>query len=307
MKPRTVIVGALSLGVAGVAAFFLLTVPSTIPASAITSRTASITNGQTVYNASGCANCHATPGQDDRLKLGGGLGIGSPFGVFKVPNISSDPNVGIGAWTEVQFINAIMRGVGRNDEHLFPALPYTSYQRMTLDDARDLYAYMQTLPADARPSEPHAVPFPFNVRRNLGLWKLLFLDKQPFVPDPQKDAATNRGAYLVDGLGHCAECHSGRNALGGIKAAERFAGGALPDGKGWVPNITPHPDGLATWSVRDLEFFLLNGLTPDGASVAGEMAAVVRSTAQLTAADRTAMALYLKSLPARAGKKPTAK
>ncbi len=304
MKRRTIIAGAAGVVAVGLATFYVLTVPSTISASAFPSRTPSIANGQTIYNASGCANCHATPGQDDRLILGGGLGIGSPFGVFKVPNISSDPTAGIGAWTEVQVVNAIMRGVGRNNEHLFPALPYSSYQRMALDDARDLYAFMKTLPADARPSEPHAVPFPFSVRRNLGLWKLLFVDRQPFVPDPQRDAATNRGAYLVDALGHCAECHSGRNALGGIKPSERFAGGALPDGKGWVPNITPHPDGLATWSVADLEFFFSNGLTPEGASVAGEMAAVVRSTAQLSPADRHAMALYLKSLTARPGKKP---
>ena len=304
MNSRRIVGGGVGLGLVGLAAFYILTLPSTLAPADLKPRVASVSNGQSVFNAAGCANCHSTVGQDDRFKLGGGLGIGSPFGVFKVPNISSDPKLGIGAWTELQFVNALERGVGRNNEHLFPALPYTSYQRMTLDDARDLYAYMKTLPADGRPSEPHGVSFPFNVRRGLGLWKLLFLDKQPFVPDPQKSAVDNRGAYLVEGLGHCAECHSGRNALGGIKAAERFAGGALPDGKGWVPNITPHADGLATWSVADFEFLLRNGVGPDGASVAGEMAAVVRSTSQLTAEDRLAMAKYLKALPPRPGKKP---
>ena len=307
MRLPRIIGGGLGLGVIGLMGFYILTIPPTLSPADFKPRTSSVANGQTVFNAGGCANCHATPGQDDRLKLGGGLGIASPFGEFKVPNISSDPKFGIGSWTEGQFVNAIMRGVGRSGEHLFPALPYTSYQRMTLDDARDLYAYMKTLPADARPSEPHGVPFPFNIRRSLGVWKLLFLDNKPFVPDPQSDAATNRGGYLIEALGHCAECHSGRNVLGGIKAGTRFAGGALPDGKGWVPNITPHAEGLATWSVADMEFLLLNGLTPDGASVAGEMAAVVRSTAQLSAADRHAMALYLKSLPPRPGKKPPGK
>ncbi len=304
MYLRRIVGAALGLAFLGGGVFYALTIPSTVPQQQFAPRTASLANGQTVFNASGCANCHATTGQDDRLKLGGGLAIASPFGVFKVPNISSDPKAGIGGWNEPQLVNAVVRGVGASGEHLYPALPYTSYQRMALTDARDLYAYLKTLPADARRSEPHELPFPFTLRRGLGLWKLLFVDGKPFAPDPQRDAAYNRGAYLVEGLGHCAECHSGRNALGGIKTAERFAGGAEPGGKGWVPNITPHADGLENWSVADFEFLLLNGVTPEGASVAGEMAAVIRSTSQLAPEDRRAMAVYLKALPPRPGKKP---
>jgi len=155
-------------------------------------------------------------------------------------------------------------------------------------------------------SKPHDVPFPLNIRRALGGWKLLFLDGKPFQPDPSKDAAWNRGAYLVNGPGHCAECHSPRNALGGIIAAQRFAGGPNPEGEGWVPNITQK--GLGEYSDKDIAYVLETGNTPDGDSVGGAMTAVVRNTAQLPAEDRNAIALYIKSLPAVEGpKKPEKK
>ena len=303
MRLRFVIAAALGLAVLGLAMFYVLTIPSTLSPGLFKPRNADLANGEAMFNIGGCANCHATPGQDDRLKLGGGLGLRSPFGVFKVPNISSDPKAGIGTWTELQFANAVMKGVGRNNEHLFPALPYTSYQRMSLDDVRDLYAFIKTVPPDSKPSESHAVPFPFNVRRSLGVWKLLFLDGRPFTPDPSRDAVYNRGAYLIEGPGHCAECHSARNLLGGIKASERFAGGADPEGHGWVPNITPHANGLADWSAKDLEFVLETGMTPSAAAVGSNMAAVVRSVSKLSADDRRAMATYLKALPPRPGTK----
>ena len=307
MRLRTALCVASVLAIIGLAAFYVLTIPSTLSPDALNPRTAVLANGETMFNVGGCANCHATPGQDNRLRLGGGLGLRSPFGNFKVPNISSDPTYGIGSWTELQFANAILKGVGRNNEHLFPALPYVSYQRMSLDDVRDLYAFLKTVPRDSKPSEPHEVPFPFNVRRILGGWKLLFLDGKPFAPDRTKDAVYNRGAYLVEGPGHCAECHSARNLLGGIKPSERFAGGADPEGKGWVPNITPHANGLAEWSATDLEFMLQTGLTPAGASAGSNMAAVIRSISKLTAEDRHAIAVYLNALPPRPGSKPAKK
>jgi mono/diheme cytochrome c family protein len=209
----------------------------------------------------------------------------------------------MGAWTEAQFVTAMLKGVGRNGEHLFPAFPYTSYQRMRLEDVRDLFAYMKTLPPDPTPSKPHEIAFPFNVRRGLGAWKLLFLDGKAFTPDPLKDAAFNRGAYLVEGPGHCVECHSGRNLIGGIKAGERFAGGPDPEGKSYIPNITPHADGLASWSQKDLEYMLETGFSTSGFTVGSGMDKVIENTSRLSAADRRAMALYLKALPARAGTK----
>jgi mono/diheme cytochrome c family protein len=178
---------------------------------------------------------------------------------------------------------------------------------MALDDVRDLYAYMRTLPADPTPSAPHQLSFPFNIRRAVGGWKLLFLDGKPFKPDPARDAALNRGAYLVEGPGHCAECHSARNLLGGIIEAERYAGGRDPTGKSWVPNITPHEGGLAKWSLKDIEYLLETGFTPESDAVGSTMADVIPNTSRLPPADRAAMAAYLKSLPPRPGSRPAKK
>ena len=188
-----------------------------------------------------------------------------------------------------------MRGTGKNGEHLYPALPYTSYAKMKVQDVGDLYAYLKTLPAQTTPNKPHQVAFPFNIRLALGGWKFLYLDTTPFTPDPAKSAAWNRGHYLVEGPGHCAECHSPRDALGGIIKDRRFAGGMDAEGKGWVPNITPHADGIATWKQQDIADFLKSGMTPDFDSAGGSMAEVIQNTSRLTDADRSAMAEYLVS------------
>jgi mono/diheme cytochrome c family protein len=176
---------------------------------------------------------------------------------------------------------------------------------MTLSDVRDLFAYLKTLPAVAGKAPQHQVPFPFSWRRLLGGWKFLFLDGEPFRPDPSKSAQWNRGAYLVNGPGHCAECHSPRNILGGIKSGQRFAGGPDIEGKGWVPNITQK--GIANYSVQDIADLLQTGQMPDGDSVGGPMAAVVRSTSKLPASDREAIAVYLKSLAPIDGPRPPKK
>src|SRR5215472_9548339 len=261
------------------AAFYALTAPSVDARGELPVRQADLANGQSMFFAGGCFSCHGTPKQEDRTKLGGGLALKTPFGTFKVPNISSDPKFGIGAWSEPEFVNALKSGVGRNGEHLYPAFPYTSYQRMRLDDVRDLFAYLKTLPAVSGRVRDHDLPFPFTFRRAIGLWKFLYLDGKPFTPDPAKSAELNRGAYLVEGPGHCAECHSPRNLMGGIIAAQRFAGGPNPEGKGWIPNITPK--GIGDWSDKDIAYLLESGQTLDGDSVGGSMAEVVRNTAQL--------------------------
>jgi mono/diheme cytochrome c family protein len=255
-----------------------------------------------MFNIGGCVSCHGTPEQDDRKRVGGGHALKTDFGTFVVPNISSDKTHGIGAWTEAEFVTAMTKGTGRKGEHLYPAFPYTSYQRMKLDDVRDLYAYMMTLPAEPIPSKPHDLKFPFNIRMSLGGWKLLFLDGKEFRPDPSKDATFNRGAYLVEGPGHCAECHSTRNLLGGITSEGRFAGGPDPQGKGYIPNLTPHANGLKAWSDKDIIYLLETGFTPENDSVGSSMADVVENTKLLSAVDRAAMAAYLKSLPPREGR-----
>jgi mono/diheme cytochrome c family protein len=278
----------------GFAAFWIITAPASVPASALPPRTPDLENGKVMFYAGGCASCHASTGQRDATRLGGGLALESPFGTFYAPNISPDRDDGIGRWNEADFITALWKGTSPQGQHYYPAFPYTSYQRIALDDARDLFAYLRTLPAVSGKAPPHQVPFPLNWRRLLGGWKFLFLDGQPFRPDPSKSAQWNRGAYLVNGPGHCAECHSPRNLLGGIEAGKRFAGGPDIEGKGWVPNITQK--GLADYSEKDIAYLLETGQTPDGDSVGGAMTAVIRNTSQLAAADREAMAVYLKSL-----------
>lgn len=282
------------LGAAGLATFWWLTRPTTVALAAAT-RAPDLVNGQEIFNIGGCASCHAVPNQQDRLKLGGGLPLASPFGTFYAPNISPDPKDGIGRWSEADFVNAVLKGVSPGGSHYYPAFPYTSYAGAKIDDVRDLFAYMKTLPPVAGPSRPHDLPFPFNIRRTVGVWKLLFFADKPFVADSARSAEWNRGAYLVNTFGHCAECHSPRNPLGGIVTAQRFAGGPDPEGQGFVPNITQK--GLSDWSESDISYFLETGQLPDGDSAGGSMARVIRNTSQLTPDDRKAMAVYLKSLP----------
>jgi mono/diheme cytochrome c family protein len=196
----------------------------------------------------------------------------------------------------------VTKGVSPGGLHYFPAFPYTSYAHARVEDVRDLFAYLKTLPAISGKVRDHDVPFPFNVRRNIGIWKLLFMNDRPFTADAARPAQWNRGAYLVNSLGHCAECHSPRNFLGGIVAAQRFAGGPNPEGEGWVPNITQK--GLRDWSENDIASFLETGDMPDGDSAGGSMRRVIKNTSQLSPDDRKAMAEYLKSLPPVEGPTP---
>lgn len=290
--------------VAGLAVYWFVTKPETVSAASLPAYTPNVANGEAMFNAGGCASCHA-PDKDKRTVLGGGVALPSPFGTFHVPNISPNPTDGIGRWSEADFVTAMTRGTSPDGSHYFPSFPYTSYASMRLEDVRDLFAYLKTLPQVAGRAQPHDLPFPFNIRRNLGGWKFLFFDDKPFVADATKSPQWNRGAYLVNGPGHCAECHSPRNALGGLSAAQRFAGGPNPEGKGWVPNITQK--GLSDWSDKDIAYFLESGMTPEGDSAGGSMTRVIENTAKLSDEDRMAMAVYLKSLapvegPARPGK-----
>jgi len=302
---RKLLIFVVIAGVIGLFVFWGLTIPATVPASALPQRSPNLENGQTMFYAGGCASCHATPGQDDKTKLGGGFALKSPFGTFHAPNISPDPNDGIGKWSEADFVTAMVKGTSPDGSHLYPAFPYTSYQRMRLDDIRDLFAHIKTLPAVQGKAKPHELPFPFNIRRTLGVWKFLFLDGKPFQPDAGKDTAWNRGAYLVNGPGHCAECHSPRNFMGGIIESQRFAGGPEAVGDGFVPNITPKSLSL---SQENLVKLLETGETPDGDTIGGEMAKVTVNTGKLGAADREAMATYVRSLPPVEGpKRPESK
>jgi mono/diheme cytochrome c family protein len=286
----------IALIVLGVPIAIGFTRPEMIPAASLARHSANIENGRTMFFAGGCASCHAAPHQDDEMRLGGGRELSSPFGTFRVPNISPHPRDGIGGWTEANFVNAMLKGVSPKAEHYYPAFPYTSYQRMSLADVRDLFAFLKTLLAVEGRVPGHDLPFPFNLRAGLGFWKLRYFDGQPFRRDGSKSDKWDRGAYLIEGPGHCAECHSPRDLAGGIVPGRRYAGGPNPTGEGTVPNITQHPDGLSDWSEDDIAEFLATGTTPGFDKVSGDMALVVKNTAQLSDGDRRAMAHYLKSL-----------
>jgi mono/diheme cytochrome c family protein len=299
---RKLLILVVVLAVVGAAVFWIVTMPANVSASALGPHTPDLGNGKTMFYAGGCASCHATPNQEDKTRLGGGLPLKTIFGTFYPPNISSDPKDGIGSWNEANFVTAMWKGTSPDGSHYYPVFPYTSYQQMKLEDVRDLFAYMKTLPAIQGKVRDHDLPIHFKIRRMLGGWKFLFLDGHAFKPDPSKSAQWNRGAYLANAPSHCAECHSPRNLLGGIIARQRFAGG--PDaegGDGWVPNITQA--GIGDYSERDIERILESGDMPNGDSVGGSMAKVVGNISQLAAGDRAAIAAYIKSLPPVEGPK----
>lgn len=295
---RKLAVAVVIIGLIGLGAFWFLTMPRTLAASDIPEHAADLANGERIFWAGGCVSCHAAPGAtgDDRLILAGGVALNTPFGVFHTPNISPDTGNGIGGWSSADFVNAMKRGVAPGGTHLYPAFPYVSYQRMTVEDIVDLKAYLDTLPATAEPNRPHQLPFPFSIRRGLGLWQLLYVDGEAFVPDPDASDLVNRGAYLVEGPGHCGECHTPRGFDGGPIAASAFAGGPTPEGTGTIPNITSHETGIGGWSEADIVAFLESGFTPEFDSAGRQMAEVVKNMAMLPREDIEAIAAYLKTV-----------
>ena len=279
--------------VVGAGAFWVLSRPETLPADAMAGLTADPGHCETVFWAGGCASCHAAPGAqgDDRLVLAGGYRIESPFGTFVAPNISPS-EAGIGNWSAEDLANALIRGVSPGGEHYYPALPYTTYAHMTLQDVADLKAFMDTLPASDTANQPHELSFPFTVRRGLGLWKRLYLTEDWVVPAQTPEI--ERGRYLVEALGHCAECHTPRNQFGGLDKTRWLQGAPNPSGKGQIPGIAP---GKLDWTAEDIAYYLESGFTPDFDSAGGEMADVVSNMAHLTPEDRAAIATYIKAVP----------
>lgn len=280
---------------AGAGIGWLLTRPAPLDAEFAAGHTADPTNGEMVFAAAGCASCHAAPNAegDAKLILAGGAPFASDFGTFYAPNISAGPE-GIGEWDLPAFARAVTKGVSPEGQHYYPAFPYAAYQHMSARDVSDLYAYMQTLPVSDTPSKPHDVGFPFNIRRGLGLWKQLYVSDDFVLRGNDLSPELNRGRYLVEALGHCAECHTPRDALGGLDRTAWLGGAPNPSGKGQIPNITP---GRLDWSESDLVYYFETGFTPDYDSVGGSMASVVANLAQLPESDRAAIASYLKAVP----------
>lgn len=294
-------VTVIALAAAGAVALWFLSAPERLDAETVAALGAGdATRGERIFWAGGCTSCHARPKSEGaaRLELAGGVELKTPFGIFVAPNISPNPEDGIGAWSVEDFANAMMRGVSPGGEHLYPAFPYASYARMNPADVADLYAFMKTLPAVAGKAPGHRLGFPFNIRRGLGLWKLLYLSSEPVVAfgdgTPENVLA---GRYLVEGPGHCGECHTPREFTGGLKKQEWLAGAVAAEGEGVVPNITSGEGGIGDWSESDIASFLETGFTPDFDSVGGTMVEVQRNMAQLTPEDRAAIAAYLKAVP----------
>jgi mono/diheme cytochrome c family protein len=256
--------------------------------------------GETVFWAGGCVSCHAGEEAegDDRLKLGGGLVLKSDFGDFVAPNISPHSEDGLGGWSLDDFANAMLAGVSPDGSHYYPSFPYSSYTRMTHQDVTDLWAFMQTLPAVDGKAPDHSLGFPFNIRRGVGMWKLLYFDPLPVLEIDEGDEALVRGQYLVEGPGHCGECHTPRDFAGGLQRARWLAGAPNPDGPGRIPNITPGEGGIGSWSETDIAYYFETGFTPDFDSVGGSMVDVQSNLAMLSADDRAAIAAYLKAVPA---------
>jgi mono/diheme cytochrome c family protein len=295
-----VAVGAALAALLGGAAFWALTIPRGLSAAEIAALPeGDATRGEVVFHAGGCTSCHAAPGATgaDKLRLAGGLRLNTDFGTFVVPNVSPDPTDGIGVWSLGDFADAMLRGVSPEGAHLYPSFPYTSYARMTHQDVADLWAYLGTLPPVPGATAPNELAFPYNLRRGIGLWKLLYLSDAPVIAVDEADPVLLRGRYLVEGPGHCAECHTPRDLAGGLEASRWLAGGPNPDGEGRIPNITGGAGGIGDWSAADIAYYLETGFTPDFDSVGGSMVAVQANMALLPPEDRAAMAAYLKAVP----------
>lgn len=287
------------LALSGGLVFWFVTMPRTLSANAVAALPQGDPQaGETVFNAAGCASCHARADAkgEAKLELAGGQRFATGFGTFVAPNISPDPQAGIGDWTLEAFANAVMRGVSPDGAHYYPAFPYASYARMAPGDVADLFAYLQTLPPVAERAPANEVSFPFSIRRTLGVWKWLFMHEGPVVTLPAgADDQLRRGQYLVEGPGHCGECHTPRNALGGLDYGRWLKGGPAAEGEGKVPDISP--SGIGSWSAKDIAYYLESGFTPDFDSVGGTMVAVQENMAKLPASDREAIAAYLNALP----------
>lgn len=254
--------------------------------------------GQYLTTAADCAACHTDVEHGGR-PFAGGRALATPFGTFFTPNITPDPETGIGRWNDAQFLRALRDGIAPDGANYFPAFPYPSFTGILDADVRAIKAYLFSLPPVRQRNREHDLSFPFSWRFLLNGWKLLFFEEGPFRPTPGQGDEYNRGAYLVTALAHCGECHTPRGWLGAMDRS-RFLGGNPhgPDNKP-VPNITPDREtGIGNWTVEDIVRVLADGHTPDLDEVGGSMAETVKSTSQLTENDRHAIAVFLQAIPA---------
>jgi len=291
-QPR--VVGTLAATLAAT----LATILAATPAAALNPTTsASVERGRYLVHAGGCLTCH-TADQPDAIPLAGGRALKTAFGTFYAPNLTPDPETGLGGWTVADLSRALREGVAPDGSYYYPVFPYPSYTGLTDADVTDIAAYLRSL-APVRQAVPeHELPWYLWSRQIMFGWNLLNFTAQRFTPDPSAGDTWNRGAYLVRHLGHCGECHTPRNALGGLDRKRELAGNpAIADGE-TVPDITQNPDsGIGRWSLDDIVFLLETGLMPDGDFAGSAMSDVIEdNTGKLTPADRQAIAVYLKSV-----------
>lgn len=267
-------------------------------ANAAESKTDFIKKGEYLTRVGDCVACHTV---SEQKLFAGGHAMRTPFGTIYTPNITPDEKTGIGQWTFEHFWQALHHGKGYRGELLYPAFSYTSYTKVTREDALAIYTYLQSVPAINQKNRTHNLTFPFNIRSLLYAWRLLYFTPGEYQPDNSQTDEWNRGAYLVEGLGHCNECHTTRNALGAMNQKTSLAGGQIPIQGWYAPNLsTQTGGGLEGWSQKDVVALLKTGLSEKGGAI-GPMADVVRNSTQyMTDTDLNAVAVYLASLPAPA-------
>lgn len=274
----------------------LVTRPSTLPDGALDGIEPDLARGAYVFAAGGCASCHAADGAegDDKLVLSGGHRLVTPFGTFVAPNISQDPEHGIGEWSREDLVTALMKGTSPDGKHYYPAFPYAAYGKADLTDMVSLAAYLETLPTDPTPNQPHELSFPANIRAGVGLWKLFNISEGWAVAVDESDPALVKGRYIAEALAHCGECHTPRTAAQGLDPTRWFAGAPNPSGRGNIPNITP---AVLFWDHFDLTAYLESGFTPDFDSAGGSMASVIEELGKLPKEDLEALATYVQAVP----------
>ncbi|MEM5404076.1 cytochrome c [Paraburkholderia unamae] len=266
-------------------------------AKPVASNAGLIARGEYLARAGDCIACHTVPSEQ---MFGGGRPMETPFGTLYTPNISSDKTFGIGSWTADEFYRMLHEGKSRDGTLLYPAMPFASYTKVTRADSDAIFAYLLSTQPVHKENRPHDLRFPYNKRALLLGWRTLFFRQGEFKPDPKQSAEWNRGAYLVEGLGHCTMCHTAINALGGNSPSKAFEGGLIPVQNWYAPSLTSNKEaGLGDWSIEDIVDLLHAGVSKRGA-VYGPMAEVVYDSFQyLTEDDVRAVAVYLKSLPGR--------
>ncbi len=255
-----------------------------------------VERGEYVFRAAGCAACHTDP--ESNAFLAGGRALETPFGTFYSPNITPHAENGIGSWSADDFWRALSEGQAPDGRHYYPVFPFASYTRMRRSDSDLLFAYLRSVAASPKRNREHDLPWYMRWRFANALWKWLFLDAERLTPDPSRSEQSNRGAYVVEALAHCGECHTPRNRFGALVRERWLAGSADGPNGDPVPNITPHPEaGIGGWGVADIAEYLASGMDPDFDFAGGAMAEVVEeSTSHLSGEDRQAVAVYLKSL-----------